>query len=237
MDKIGIVVCLHGDESMGLEIKKKLGVNMPTFIANPVAVKKNVRFIEADMNRSFPGKIDGKHEEKEAYYLLDKLKKFKYIVDIHSSSCKIELFAIITKPTKEKLRLASKLGIKKGVIMNDRFANGSSLIDNLNCAISLEVGPHERKENISEVIQAIKNLDESLDDDFSASDLEIFEIFDIIYGDNISKYDIENFRKVKKGEVIAEGEKKYYAPFDFIPVFVGEKAYNGIICMATKKVD
>ena len=48
---------------------------------------------------------------------------------------------------------------------------------------------------------------------------------------------MENFKPVKKGDLIAKGEKEYYAEFDFIPIFVGEKAYKGILCMATRKKD
>lgn len=237
MRDIGIVVCLHGNEHIGLEVNKKLNIGLPIFIANPLAVKNNVRFIDSDMNRSFPGKIDGNYEERQAYHLLKQIKKFKHVIDVHSSSCKIELFGIITKPNAEKLHLAKKMGIKKVVLMNEIFAKGTSMIDNLDCAISLEVGPHNRKENLSEVIDLIKNLKNNLNKDCSNFKLEIFEVTKILFGENISKFYIENFKEVKKGDLIAESDKKHYAQFDFFPIFVGEDAYKGIICMATKKIN
>lgn len=236
MNEIGIVVCLHGNEPLGLDVIKKIDSNIPTFVGNPLALKKNVRFLEVDMNRCFPGKINGKHEEKEACNLLEKVKGFKYLIDIHSSSCNIELFGILTKPNKEKVNLAKKMGLKKIVIMKDNFAKGLSLIDHLNCAISIEVGPHARKKNVSEIVEAIQNLSKNIGQDCSHKEIDGFEIFDIIPGDKITKYHIKNFEEIKKNQLIAEGEKKYYAPFNFFPIFVGEDAYKGIICMAAKKV-
>lgn len=228
----GVTVCLHGNEFFGLEVAKKLDV--PAFIANPLAVKNNVRFIETDMNRSFPGKPDGSHEEREAYKLLKQVKEFRYLIDVHSSSCETGLFGIITKPNNEKIDLARKMHLKKAVIMTDKFARGSSLIDNLSCAISLEIGPHNRKENISEVVEAITSLKNNLDKDCSDFNMDIFEITDIIKGEDAMKIYLKNFKGVKKGELIAEGDRKYYAPFDFVPVLAGEKAYPGVICMAAK---
>jgi succinylglutamate desuccinylase len=236
MDKIGVVVCLHGDEPVGLEVKKMLSINAQTFIANPKALTKNVRFLETDMNRCFPGKENGLHEEKCAYNLLRDIKKFKYIVDVHSSSGGIELFGIITKPNEEKFNLAKKMGLKKVIVMTEKFAKGASLIDNVNCAISLEVGPHDRKENALEIAHLIKNLERNFDKDCSCVKLDVFEIFDIIYGDKTAKSYLSNFKAVKKGDIIKEDMEKQFAPFDFVPVFVGEDSYKGIICMAAKKI-
>jgi len=230
--KLAIVCCLHGNEKYGLEVMKKLSSHASFFIGNPLAVKKNKRFIDSDLNRSFPGNKNGNYEEKQAHTLLKELKYSNYVLDLHSSSNNCPLFGIITKPNKDKIEFARKLGLKKLVIMPKHFASGKSLIDFVKCGISLEVGPHERKENVSEVVNLIKNLEENNPKD----KLEIYQIFSIIPKKE-GKILIENFQEVKKGQIISKRRLTQKARFDFTPVLVNEKSYKGVLCLACKKAN
>ena len=229
--KIAIVCCLHGDEKYGLEVIKKFPSPL-SFIGNELALKRHTRFIDTDMNRCFPGKIDGNYEEQRAFELNKKLKDFDYVIDLHSSSNPCPLFGIITKPNQEKIELVKKLRLKKLVIMPKFFASGKALIDFMKCGISLEIGPHERKENIDEVTRAINNLLENKQD----KTLEIFEVVKMIKKEQENVL-INNFQEVKKGQIVAEGKGKQAADFDFIPVLVNEKAYEGTLCLACKSVE
>jgi len=233
MKNIAIVICLHGDELFGLEIMDKLSKNIPVFIGNPLAIEKRRRFIDMDLNRSFPGDEKGSYEEKRAAYLLNELKNFDCVIDIHSSSCDLELFGIITKVNEKNLALANKLGLKKLIIMSEKVGLGKSLIDHVPCGISLEIGPHEKKENIDEVIKAINNSN-----GVEEHEIEFLEVFSVIpkIERNI-KILINNFKPVKKGSLIAKGKKDYYAEEDFIPLFVGEKAYENVLCLATRRIN
>lgn len=231
--RIAVVCCSHGNERYGIEVGKKL--HLPFFLANKRAFEANKRFIDADLNRSFPGNINGNKEEKIACHLLQKLKKFDYVIDLHSSSNSCPLFGIITSPNKEKIEFAKRLGLKKLIIMPEFFGTGKSLIDFVKCGISLEIGPHKREENIKEVKEAIDNL---ISNKYTTDNLEIFEIFSTVkkQSDDDSIF-IENFKEVKKGEIIAQGkDNKQFAEFDFIPVFVNEEAYKGILCLAAKRI-
>jgi succinylglutamate desuccinylase len=228
-----IVVCLHGNELFGLDILDRLSGRFSVYLGNPLAITKKTRFIDEDLNRAFPGNINGNYEQKRADNLLKKLKGHKQIIDVHSSSSNIELFGILTNPKRENIDLAKKLGLKKVVIITPKFADKKALIDYVDCGISLEVGPHGREENVQEIINAIENLDKD-----NLSDPEIFEVFDIIKSEEENlEPQIENFKAVKKGDLIAKGAKEYYAQEDFIPVFVGEESYKGILCLAIKKIN
>lgn len=228
---IAIVVCIHGTERYGLSFKIRRGLNVPVFIGNPKALKKNVRFIDKDLNRVFPGNENGCYEERRAKKLLEKLKSFDVIIDLHSSSNTISIFGIITKPNTEKINLARAMGLKKLVIMPERFSGGKALIDNVDCGISLEVGPHKRKKNFNEVFDLIINLSKN---SFNKR-MEIYEVFDVIEGDKNFGLLIENFRKVKKGQRILQREE-FFSEFDFIPILVGEEAYCNILCLASRKL-
>jgi len=225
--KTAVIVCLHGDEKYGLEVTKELP-HISFFIGNPRALKENKRFIDSDLNRSFPGNPNGNYEEKRAYELVKELKDFDYVIDLHSSSNDCPVFGIITKPNKDKLEFTKKLGLKRLVIMPEFFSFGKALIDYIKCGISLEVGPHERKENVDEVKKIIENKNKN-------EDIEIFEVIEIVKKEQ-ENIIIKNFEEIKKGQVIAEGKGKQVAEFDFIPVLVNEKAYEGILCLACKKL-
>ena len=224
-ESLAIVVCLHGNEKIGLEFSKILEENYFTFIGNPRALKENKRFIESDLNRSFCFENKDTYEKNLANELLEKLKDFSYVLDIHSSTGNCPLCAIITKPNKQKLNFIKKLGIKRLLIM-DKFSNGHSLIDSVNCGVSLEIGPENDK--------SLRGLINSLSKD-SFSELEIYNIFGIFSGEAKSCL-FSNFNEVKKGDLIAKGEEDYFADEHFIPVLGGEKAYEGIICLKAKRI-
>jgi succinylglutamate desuccinylase len=228
MENLILVCCLHGNERYGLEVCKSQSL-FPFVLANKKALKENKRFIDTDLNRSFPGKFNGNHEEKRAAEILSEIKNSKYVLDLHSSSNNCPIFGIITKPNNEKIEFAKKLGLKRLIIMPESFASGKSLIDFADCGISIEVGPHERKENVQEVLELIKNFGESKNYN---ENLELFEVFDIIKG-KTNNILINNFQEVKKAQKINENQA---AEFKFTPILVGESAYTGIICLAGRKL-
>ena len=94
-----ILVGIHGNEKCGVEALEKI---LPTlkiengtvFFAygNPEAIKKNVRFTEANLNRMFKPEELMSEQEKNSYeysrsrFLLAYLKKSDYLLDIHAST-------------------------------------------------------------------------------------------------------------------------------------------------------
>lgn len=234
-NKIAVIACIHGNEPYGLEVCKKLPASCSFFIANEKAIKKNKRFLDVDLNRCFPGKINGNNEERIAYELVQKLKNFDYVIDLHSTPHSCPLFGIITKPNNEKIKFAKLLGLKKLVIMNPLYASGRALIDFVKCGISLEVGPHDRIENSYEVLTAINSLLKKRNS--KESEFEMYKVFSIIKG-KILKILIKNFQKIKKGQPIAikTDNSILTAPFDFIAILVGKKSYNDVLCLACKKL-
>ena len=229
MEKLILVCCLHGNERYGLSVCESQSL-FPFVLANRRALEENKRFIDSDLNRVFPGNEEGNYEERRAAEILEKIKDFDYVLDLHSSSNRCPLFGIITKPNKEKIEFAKKLGLKKLIIMPESFASGKALIDFVKCGISIEIGPHENLDNKKQVLDLIENFAENKSYN---EDIEVFEIFKIIK-DKADEILIENFKEVKKGEKIYENQ---IAEFDFIPVLFGEEAYNGILCLAARRIE
>jgi succinylglutamate desuccinylase len=231
--KLAVVCCLHGNERYGLDVIKELPEKISIFVGNELAIEKNVRFIDSDLNRSFPGKREGNHEERLAFSLVSSLKNFDYVIDLHSSSNNCPLFGIVTNPSEEKFEFARKLGLDKVVIMPESFGKGKSLLDHVKCGVALEIGPHNGKGIAQEVLEKINNF--IFNKEF-VERIDVFEVFDIVRQDH-GEIVIKNFNYVRKGQVIScDSAGKQIADFDFIAVLVGEKAYGRVLCLACRKI-
>src|SRR3989338_3037609 len=118
MKKILFIIATHGDEKIGLEVikrlrAKKLNRFFDYLIANPRALRKNTRFIDADLNRSYPGVKNSVLYEKEmAYENLRKAKKYQYIIDIHEASSGINNFIIAPRKTIGDKELIDLINLK-----------------------------------------------------------------------------------------------------------------------------
>jgi len=232
--KLALVACLHGNERYGIEVINHFKNKIPFFIGNPKAVIRNCRFIDSDLNRVFPGKKDGDLEEKRALDLMNKIDDYEYILDLHSSSNDCPLFGIVTKPSKGKINFAKKLGLRRLVLMPKSFASGKSLIDFCKCGVSLEVGPHGRKENSREVIELINNL---IYGEISNKNLEIFEVFKVIKKE-YKFIRIKNFQEVRENQILSEDKRGFQLSREaFVPILVGEEAYKDVLCLAARKVN
>ncbi len=232
--KIAIICCLHGNEKYGLDVVRELPYSLPFFIGNKKAMIEGKRFIDSDLNRCFPGKLNGNYEEKRACELVESLKDFDYVIDLHSSSNNCPLFGIITKPNIEKINLAKSLGLKKLVIMPKHIANGKALIDFVKCGISLEIGPHERSENVEEVTEKILNL---IENKLTQESIDIFEVISVIKKEVEGEILIKNFEKVNHKDILIRGNTNQFAESDFIPILVNEESYGNILCLSVKQVN
>ncbi len=231
--KVVIVCCLHGTEHYGLDVAKKLSSKIPYLLGNRKAFDKKVRFIDSDLNRCFPGNKNGNYEERIAFQLTKKLKSFDYVIDLHSSSNYCPLFGIITKPNDKKINFAKKLGLKMLVIMPKCFASGKALVDFAKCGISLEIGPHDFKDNQEKVLEKINNF---LNNENESNKIEIYKVIKVIKKE-AREVKIKNFDEVKKGQLIASDKKsKQFSKYDFTAVLVNEEAYENILCLACRKL-
>ena len=87
--KVLIIGGTHGNELLGVRLVKSLQEspikNVNTLIANPRAVKKNVRYIETDLNRSFGEKADLSYETYRAKEIRDLTGQYDIVLDFHNT--------------------------------------------------------------------------------------------------------------------------------------------------------
>lgn len=90
--RILVIGGMHGNEPLGTNVVKHL-LNKPVrgvtaLIANEMAYKAHSRFVEQDMNRSFPGtKNSHAYEHRRPYELLKIARKYDVVLDFHNTHC------------------------------------------------------------------------------------------------------------------------------------------------------
>lgn len=130
---VGLIACMHGNEILGKQVADQLpaieGVEVLTFLANPEAYAKGVRYLEKDMNRCFPGDPHGALEERLAHSLLHKLAACDWIIDIHTTMAATDSFVIAVEHTPLVDQLVAAVPLDKVVYMTGSLASGQALIN------------------------------------------------------------------------------------------------------------
>lgn len=90
--KVLVIGGMHGNETLGLGVVKlfqsKPVLGVDTLLANEQAIEANTRFVGQDLNRSFPGDIEGKeYEPRRAAEILEKAKSYDVVLDFHNTYC------------------------------------------------------------------------------------------------------------------------------------------------------
>jgi len=215
---IAIIGCIHGTETLGIEVIELLKgtEGLKLIIANEEAITANRRYIDCDLNRCFPGRIDGNKEERLAVTILSEISDCEFVIDIHTTTAITENFIIQTKDDANIL--ANAIPLNKKVIMGPCVAHEGSLIDNVSKGVSIEFNENTPSSDVFDIIiTTLKNLEEK-----QTSDKEIFYVYGILK--KTMEDELFNFK-----EKIIEQEK-------FYPILYGEKEYKEIICLKAKRL-
>ena len=223
------VTAMHGDEPIGVRVinelrKTNLKGKFSSIIANPKALEKKVRFIDADLNRVFPGSKNGNYEERRASIIFKKIQKYDCVIDLHGTISKTGIFIIITKFNLKNLRLALLFDIKKIVIWPDANETNGSLVTFVKNGMGLEIESGEKsnikikKELKKVLVDFLKGTEKNLNIENEIKNREFFTVVGKIKRKNKKIARLKNWKKVK----------------NFYPIFVGQ--YPGIACYKLKKV-
>jgi len=88
--KILVLGGMHGNERLGIELVEMFGrdpfVNVDAAVANPPAVARSERFIDFDLNRSFPGDLQSpQFEQRRAAEVLELARDYDLVFDFHNT--------------------------------------------------------------------------------------------------------------------------------------------------------
>lgn len=245
--EVAIVGLVHGDEVCGLRAINRLKEEAKSsrieldkavklVLANEKAFNRGERFVDVDLNRSFPGNKDSdNYEDRLAVELEEELKGFK-VLDLHASESPKTPFAIVSGLNDESLEIAKTTSMEN--LIEISYVEGG-LIDVLDSSCVVECGFHNSKESAKVAYQTVMNflaVNNVLDQDYDISEPDTYQVFDKAEGSGY-EFVANNFQKVEKGEIYAEkndGVKK--ASESFYPVLMSTDGYDEMIGFKAKKL-
>lgn len=217
------VVCQHGNEETPLRVIRRYSQRLTYVLANPAAYRRNARFMQTDLNRSFPGRERGSHEEKLAKRLLVRVRNYEQVVDLHTATCSTPMFAILTKVSPSHIDLVRRLGVKRVVYMAKSIASGRALIDHVNCGVSIECGNERSKKTAVDIEEALRHF---ISGGTSGDDIAYYLVYEILRSSPRLRRLPKSVRNFQ--EVSLAGEK-------FYPVLARERNYKGTLCLMAKR--
>lgn len=159
--KLTLICGVHGDELFGKRVFKYFEKRLETLkiktlvLANCQAINNKKRFLETDLNRSFPGSSTGSFEEKIANKLMPILKESDFILDIHTTVSDIMLAPVITVLNQKTKRLINLLPCENIAYIQKPLGQ-KSLIGQVDNGISLEFNRTFARKN--EALKIIENI-------------------------------------------------------------------------------
>lgn len=223
-----IVCCQHGDEIFGLDVFNYFKSNIENYpglkiiLANEKAVYANKRFVETDLNRSFPGKKDGSYEESLAHDLLLEIKESKYILDIHTTTSKIQMTPIIVSLNQGTEKIINLCSSDEVALMSSAMGK-NSLIGQVDFGVSLEFNFEYAKSKaaLDETIDVVEGILEGRSK--KSKKRKVFFVDDKINKDAVLPQDTKNFEFIKSLGVY--------------PFLLFEKSYKDVLGFSAMKVE
>ncbi|MBC7457810.1 MAG: succinylglutamate desuccinylase/aspartoacylase family protein [Bdellovibrionaceae bacterium] len=263
IDDYGFVVCgnkseridflmtglMHGNEVIGIEIinkiinhfikNKEININLGLLLCNLEAAKKDVRFIESDLNRSFSVSDVTTLEHHRAVQIAKIVDQADFVFDLHQTvEPSITPFFVI-EHNHDLIEIANQLLPQFPIVTfgKDGFSkSGKTMLEYSSSkkikAMVIECGQKGFSEELStKVATACLELIQNLKDLQIKKPKEIFVLHLVSAVTNMGNTHLVpglvSYLPIKQGQVLAyEGEIEIKAPFDGRLVFpsYGEKA-------------
>jgi predicted deacylase len=264
--EVAVVGGIHGDEPCGVHAVERLLSDPPAVeepvklvVANERAIEADQRYLDADLNRSFPGDPEADaHEAQLAAELAEELEGCLTLAH-HSTQSYGEPFAVVDEPSGLMRTLVTQLPVES-VVTTGRFIQGRLF----SAVRSVEVecgyqGSDTAAHNAVAITEAFLQAtgilagesilsEQTAGEDTStgprAGDasgaLPVYRLSESIAKDETTDYDLlaRNFERVDAGSAYAsvDGEP-VVADEPFYPVLMSENGYENIFGYAAQRVD
>lgn len=238
-----VVGSIHGDEPAGKKaIEKILGEGLEFqgpvkfIIANEEALEKGERYLERDLNDSFPGDPDSdKHEERLAAEITSEIEG-KTVLDLHTTRSTDEPFATMKDTDDRTVEMLENTGVKRGICFP---SNSGVLIEQASNGLIVETGiqgTENAKEDAYRVLKNYLAAEGAIDEEYNTSTPELYHYIETVEGD--WKFQAENFRKVEEGEAYASRNgDELVASEAFYPVLMSTDGYDGKLGYKAEKIN
>ena len=236
--EIAVVGGIHGDEPCGVRaveqlIEREPDVDRPVkcIVANEEALERDVRYVDADLNRVFPGDPDSDaHEERLAASLLAELKGCTTL-SMHSTQSYTGTFAVLADETLTLARsvcpyLTLDAAVDASAFTEGRLIEHAPVIE-VECGYQ---GSEQATENASTIAEEFLAALGALPGGEPHSEgVPLYRLTHLIPKSRAEAYDVPatNFERVAAGETYAtvDGEA-LVADEPFYPVLMSPYGYE-----------
>lgn len=237
-----VVYHIHGDEPCGRKAVEKLkesdySIEKPLklVLANEKAAEKEVRYVETDLNRVFPGDPESEvREERLAAELLDELEDLK-VLNIHSTRSQPTPFGILKDTGEKTLEMAKATGLTNFALFEESTGSLDAYID----SVLLEAGPQGTEQAAEQAYQTLINFlgfYDVIDYSPQVEEPSIYRVFETVEGSGYEFFG-SNFQKVERGEKYAElNGEDITADSEFYPVLMSTTGYSDMLGFKAEKI-
>ncbi|QCS42589.1 succinylglutamate desuccinylase/aspartoacylase family protein [Natrinema versiforme] len=245
--EIAVVAGVHGDEPCGVRAVERLLDERPTvkrpvklIVANEDALERQVRFVDEDLNRAFPGDPDAKtHEGQLAHRLVEELEGC-LTFSMHSTQSHADPFAIVNGVSETAREIVPQLPVS-AMVETSNFAEGRlfSAVDTVEVECGLQ-GSETAAQNADRLTRAFLTAVGALPGDTVRRDLPVYRLTDVIRKGQADTYEVfvENFTEVEAGDsfAAADGDEQVAAE-PFYPVLMSPNGYRNVFGYAAEKLE
>lgn len=248
--KLFIGCCTHGDEQVGLSLAKKYPNgknsywNYQSVICNPKAVKLNQRFVEQDLNRSFPGKQGIYYEENRAFEITKLLEQVDFIIDIHQTTAQNNTCLIVNRISNLNFKCLQYFDIQNVIIDNyqdDDFEFGNKNAEHSGLCLdsvfpdksmTVEYSQNDKPESEFAILE--KDFNNFIEQKTIYSNKKYYTFVGLLAKKDFDlNIDLSNFVELTTEQKAIFG---FEVKLEICPCFIGEKAYDNIYCYWLKGV-
>lgn len=245
--EVAIVGGVHGDEPSGVRAIEQVLAADPdlrrgvAFVeANPPALAAGERYLDADLNRSFPGdEAAAARERRLAARVLDAVEGCD-VLSLHSTHSTPQPMALLSRRQPRALELAAGLPVEH--VIDETDAIDGALTEHAP-AVTLEAGcqgTDAAAETAERFVYAFLRLTGALPGDPEDVDRTYYRLDepvekppdapDEVACSELFDLRVDNFERVEAGTAwaTADGEP-YVAEEPFVPVLMSECGYDGIL--------
>ena len=245
--EIAVVAGVHGDEPCGVRAVKRLLDERPTVerpvklvVVNEAALERQVRFVDEDLNRAFPGDSHAKtHEGRLAHELIEELEGCLSF-SMHSTQSHAEPFAIVNQVNERATSICPQLPVQ-AMVETSEFAEGRlfSQIETVEVECGLQ-GSETAAQNALRLTRSFLTAVDALPGDTVGRDLPVYRLVDAIPKGEADSYEVfvDNFTEIEPGDpfAAADGDMQV-ANESFYPVLMSSYGYRDVFGYAAEKLD
>ncbi|GAB3317601.1 succinylglutamate desuccinylase/aspartoacylase domain-containing protein [Haloplanus salinarum] len=248
--QVAVVAAVHGDEPCGPRAVDELLSDPPSFrrpvkfvVANEGALDRDVRYLDDDLNRAFPGDENAEsHERRLAPRLLAEVEDCTTLA-LHSTQSYADPFALVDTVDPETASLCAHLPID-AVVETDAYAGGR-LIDypgtvEVECGLQWSDGAAENARLVIDAFLAAAGvLPSEAGLETADGDVPIFRLTGRVPKAPATEHEVfvENFERVPAGVpfAAADGDDRV-ADEPFYPILMSAEGYESVFGYAGERV-